>query len=116
MEEIYLIIFMIPVFFIQSMTFTWVSRSRNSGNPTHHRMASLCSNGVWFISQMTIIKFVWKPIIDGDWLLVVVAGTVYVLSSAEGSVFMMKVLLDKIRIPLLSKWFSEKGNKQVGAR
>ena len=92
------------VSYIQNMAFTWTSRSRNSGDPSYHRYASWCSNGVWFLCQMLIVKQMWEPVLKGDWLMVILGGLVYVISTTEGSVKMMKILLKK-----------ETGKRKVGA-
>jgi len=83
------------VSFIQNMAFTWTSRSRNSGDPHYHRYAAWCSNGIWFLCQILIIKQVWSAIQAGAWWYIVAAGLVYVICTAEGSVLMMKILLKK---------------------
>ena len=89
--------------FIQNMCFTWSSRSRNSGDPNYHRYASLCSNGVYWLCNLPMTLFIiqWqhRP------LLLLASGVVYTISTAEGSVLMMRILLKK-----------EKGKRVVGAR
>lgn len=104
------------VSFIQNAAFTWTSRSRNSGDPNYHRYASYASNGIWFVCQMFIVSVMWKPLLEGDLLLVAIGGLIYVISTAEGSVFMMKLLLGKINIPYLTNLFIEKDKKKVGER
>ena len=93
------------VAFIQNMAFTWVSRSRNSGDPAYHRMAAICSNGIWFVANILIWKQVWNALESGDWMMLAIAGVVYVIATTEGSVLMMKKLLK-----------SEKGKRRVGAK
>lgn len=51
--------------FAQNISFTIVSRSRNRDNLTYHLIASVFSNGVWFLTfkelityQMDVILFV----------------------------------------------------------
>jgi hypothetical protein len=92
------------VSFFQNMVFTWSSRSRNSGDPDYHRRAAWCSNGIWFVCQVLIVKHIWEAIKLGQWWYVILAGLVYTICTAEGSVTMMKVLLRK-----------EKGKQRVGA-
>ena len=104
------------VSFIQNMAFTWTSRSRNSGDPNYHRFASYASNGIWYICQVLIVSAMWKPLLEGDWLIVMIGGVVYVMSTAEGSVFMMKLLLGKINVPILTNFFVEKDKRKVGER
>ena len=93
------------VAFIQNMAFTWVSRSRNSGDPSYHRYAAICSNGIWFVTNILIWRQVWAAIESGDWIMLGAAGIIYVIATTEGSVFMMKRLLK-----------SESGKRRVGAR
>lgn len=103
------------VSFVQNMAFTWTSRSRNSGDPEYHRYASWCSNGIWFMTNMFMLSLVWEPIENGEIGTLLVAGIVYVLSTTEGSVLMMKTLLGRVHLPFLSR-LTEKGNKRVGSR
>lgn len=51
--------------YVQSISFSLVSRSRNRNNITYHIIASVFSNGVWFLtfrelvlSDMNLILFV----------------------------------------------------------
>lgn len=90
--------------FIQNMAFTWVSRSRNSGDPSYHRWASLCSNGVWFVTNILITIQVWQAVKTGQWWYVAACGVVYVVCTTEGSVLMMRILLK-----------CETGKRKVGA-
>jgi len=103
------------VAFLQNMSFTWTSRSRNSGDPNYHRYAAWCSNGVWYLCQLFVVTLIWKPLLAGQFLQVAIGGIVYVLATTEGSVLMMKILLGHINIPYLSKFFVEKDKRKVGA-
>jgi len=118
MNLLLLIPVLIVTLFIQNMAFTWTSRSRNSGDPSYHRFAAWASNGVWFIAQVFVVKLIWEPLMDGQFLYVAVGGIVYILSTTEGSVFMMRLLLghETERFPRLSKFFMEKGKREVGKR
>lgn len=40
----------------QNFAFTFVSRARNSGSLKRHMMASVMSNGIWFLSQTIIFS------------------------------------------------------------
>jgi putative flippase GtrA len=91
--------------FVQNMAFTWVSRSRNSGDPSYHRYAAICSNGVWFIVQILMMNQVWKSLTEGEWLRIAITAVVYIAATTEGSVLMMKILLKK-----------ESGKRKVGAQ
>lgn len=99
------LILLAVVAFIQNAAFTWVSRSRNSGDPDYHRWAAYCSNGIWFLTNILIWRQVWQAIESGSWWLLVAAGVIYCIATSEGSVLMMKRLLK-----------SEKGKRRVGAR
>jgi hypothetical protein len=92
------------VAFAQNAAFTWVSRSRNSGDPGYHRYAALCSNGVWFVTNILITMKVWDALKTGSWWFVLATGIVYVIATTEGSVLMMRILLKK-----------ETGKRKVGA-
>lgn len=91
--------------FVQNMAFTWVSRSRNSGDPNYHRYASWCSNGIWFAANVLIWRQVWAAIETGAWWQLAISSVVYVIATTEGSVLMMRILLK-----------TERGKRQVGAR
>jgi hypothetical protein len=90
--------------FVQNMAFTWVSRSRNSGDPNYHRYAAICSNGIWFVTNILITMQVWSALKTGNWWNIAVVGVIYVIATTEGSVLMMKILLKK-----------ETGKRKVGA-
>lgn len=90
--------------FVQNMAFTWVSRSRNSGDPSYHRWAALASNSIWFVVNILVVRKVWAAIERDEWWWLAASFVVYVLATSEGSVTMMRVLLKR-----------EKGSRRVGA-
>lgn len=92
------------VAFVQNMAFTWVSRSRNSGDPGYHRWAAICSNGIWFGTISLLTPRIMTAFETGDWLSIAVVGLVYTVATTEGSVLMMRILLK-----------TEKGKRKVGA-
>lgn len=92
------------VSFIQNMAFTWVSRSRNSGDPGYHRWAAFCSNAVWFATFSILTPRLMQAFDTGNWLSVAITGAVYTVATSEGSVLMMRILLN-----------TEKGKRKVGA-
>lgn len=92
------------VAFVQNMAFTLVSRSRNSGDPEYHRYAALCSNGIWFLTNILITLQVWTALKTQSWWFVGLCAVVYVIATTEGSVLMMRILLKK-----------ETGKRRVGA-
>ena len=95
---------LIPVAFLQNMVFTAVSRSRNSGDPSYHRWWAYGSNGIWLICQFFIWKHFWAAFEGGGYWAMLAMAIIYTLSTAEGSVFMMKKMLAK-----------EEGKRKVGA-
>jgi len=110
--------------FIQNMAFTWVSRSRNSGDPAYHRYAAWGSNGIWMLTQglvatnltLPILKMAESGVNSEDMIKILATLLVYSVVTAEGSVFMMKLLLGRIKVPKWMNWLVENGNRQVGAR
>lgn len=90
--------------FLQNMAFTWVSRSRNSGDPSYHRYAAIASNGVFFITNLLIWNQLFDAMTKGEWWKIALTGLVYVIATSEGSVLMMKILLK-----------TESGKRKVGS-
>ena len=90
--------------FIQNAAFTFSSRSRNSGDPQHHRKAALLSNGIWFGCHILVWSQIWEAVTTGNYIRLVITGCVYVLSTTEGSVYMMRRMLR-----------TETGKRRVGA-
>jgi hypothetical protein len=88
------------VSFVQNMAFTWSSRSRNSGDPDYHRKASWCSNGIYYITNALLTIYIIHTQL---WWMLAIQGLVYTLTTAEGSVLMMKRLIK-----------TEKGKQKVG--
>ena len=119
------LLLLVPIPFIQNMAFTWVSRSRQGGDPDHHRKAAWASNGVWIITQSFIAANVYTPIskmVDtgldaGEVSKILLTFVIYAICTAEGSVFMMKINLGRItKLPKAFSFLVEKGNRQVGKR
>ena len=118
------LLLLIPIPFLQNMAFTWVSRSRQSGAPDHHRKAAWASNGIWIITQTFIAANVYTPItqmvnegLDGGQVLrIFLTFIIYAICTAEGSVFMMKINLGRINVPKAFSFLVEKGNREVGKR
>ena len=119
------LLLLIPIPFLQNMAFTWVSRSRQSGAPDHHRKAAWASNGIWIITQTFIAANVYTPIthmvnegLDGGQIMrILLTFVIYAICTAEGSVFMMKINLGWIKnLPKAFSFLVEKGNREVGKR
>jgi hypothetical protein len=87
--------FLFGLAYVQNMAFTWSSRTRNQNDLKAHRNAAICSNGVWFLMQVTIWGTLWQSLTHGHWGLLVVTGLTYITATTEGSVHMMKILINK---------------------
>lgn len=99
--------------FLQNMAFTWVSRSRNGGDPPKHFVASIFSNGVWFvINYFILFPEIMELVKTGNIWMRIAICTVYILGTALGSVVMMKINLGHWYIPFLT----ESGKSKVGSR
>lgn len=104
LNDVLWILALIPVAFVQNMVFTAVSRSRNSGDPEYHRWWAYGSNSVWLLCQVFIWKGFWGAFNDADYLSMGVMAFVYIVSTTEGSVYMMRRMLK-----------TETGTRKVGA-
>lgn len=106
-------IFLFVVSLIQNMAFTWVSRSRNSGDPLKHSIASIFSNGIWFLCNYFILfPEVMKSVMEGDMWDRIIIGVIYIASTTLGSVIMMKINLGHWYVPFLT----EEGKSKVGEK
>lgn len=56
MEVFYACAFIGVLAFAQNVSFSIVSRSRNRNNMTYHLVASVFSNGVWFLTFRELVK------------------------------------------------------------
>lgn len=92
------------VLIVQNMSFTWVSRARNSGSLAWHALASVFSNGVWFLAFVFTFDYLKQVNATGDWLLAVGVGAVYIVATVTGSVLAHHVL----------RRFFETGKRKVG--
>jgi hypothetical protein len=107
-------IYLFFVAFIQNMAFTWVSRSRQSGNPKKHAVAATFSNSIWFVCNFFILfPVILKTIAEGDMLSKLVLMLVYVSATVLGSVVMMKINLGHWYVPFLTE---KKDKDKVGSR
>lgn len=87
---------------VQNASFTWVSRARNSGSVGYHALASVFSNGVWFVSQFLLISMVVRPGMPVRQI--VLMALVYIAGTVSGAALMHYVSLR----------FLEKGKRKVG--
>lgn len=88
------------------MSFTWISRARNSGSYAYHAVAATFSNGLWFITQFILIDNFVQIAKNSDWRFGITLGLTYVAGTVSGSVFMH----------YLSVEYLERGKRIVGAK
>ena len=111
----------IPLLIIQNMAFTAVSRSRNAGDPEYHFKTALWSNGIWWVIQfMGLLPLLMEPLKEGNFLVLFLAGIIYVIATAIGSTVMMNIKLGKYKFPAKFRWLEkhlvEKDKREVGKR
>ena len=75
--------------FLQNVTFSWVSRSRNSGDPAHHFRMAIMSNSVWLACSMLVMKHFWDAMESGEWRWMIAMGVVYTIATACGGTWGM---------------------------
>lgn len=68
------------------MSFTWVSRARNTKNIAYAAIASVFSNSIYFVVQLLMIGFVAKP--DMPVFEIVKLSIVYTVGTTIGGVLM----------------------------
>ena len=90
---------------VQNASFTIVSRARNSGSDWYHAIASVFSNGIWFVSQTFIVLGLVDIARSLDWRAWTGLATIYVVCTVFGSVVAGKAA---------RRWL-ETGNRRVGA-
>lgn len=109
---------LLPLFaivcYFQNMAFTASSRTRNSGDTKLHRKAAWASNGVYILTHSTFLYLLYRTFTSGNYPLMVITAVVYTLSTTEGSVRMMKLMLDKTTGK--AKLVTEEDLKKVHAR
>ena len=77
---------------LQNASFTLVSRARNSGSIKYNAIASVLSNGIWFL----VINQIFKSIEKGDsWT----TGITYTTAAVIGSVVMQWVAIKYLEKP-----------------
>lgn len=91
---------------LQNAAFTWVSRARNSGSYGYHALAAVFSNGIFFVSNITLIGLMTKFMANTDTpeSVLVVYGSVYIAGTVTGSVLMHWIAV---------RWL-ETGKRKVG--
>lgn len=94
------------VLLIQNASFTLVSRARNSGSIKFHAVASVFSNGVWFVSQIIVVDKIVTALKSGNIPLLAFTAAFYTLFTVIGSISMHYISMNYI----------EKGKRAVGAK
>lgn len=90
---------------LQNASFTFVSRARNSGSYALHAVAALCSNGVWFATQLVSLGMIIDVIKTGT-----IGQKMFMLVFYTGFTVSGSLLMHWIGITYI-----EKGNRRVGA-
>lgn len=88
---------------LQNASFTWVSRARNSGSVAYNGIASVFSNGIWFIGQLVIVNKIVEY--KNSPLMLTVCAVFYTIWCVTGSMGSQYVLMKYV----------EKGKRKVGA-
>lgn len=91
--------------FFQNISFTYVSRARNSGSLPRHIKAAVFSNGIWIVSNMVMLGPMLDSITGKHGLLTqIVSALVYTVATVSGGVAAHFMVLR-----------TEKGKSAVGA-
>ena len=77
---------MMVLAFVQNVSFSIVSRSRNRDNVAYHRIAAVFSNGVWFVTMKYLID-----VKHMSWLLFIPYTVATVYGSTTGQQISMWV-------------------------
>lgn len=93
------------ILILQNAAFTWVSRARNSGSVGYHAAASVCSNGIWMLSNLFLIGEALAVGQAGSWLGVLWLVAFYAAFTTIGATLMHYVSLR----------YLETGKRRVGA-
>lgn len=93
------------ILILQNASTTWASRARNSGSVAYHGVASVASNGVWFISFTILTDSVLKAAASGStasWLGLFLFYTTFTVMGATLAHY-------------LSMTYLETGKRKIGA-
>ena len=80
----------------QNAAFTLVSRARNSKSLLYHGLASVPSNGVWFLSQFILFGEMTRIFKQGAWYQAALVGVWYTAFTMLGSLGMHYIALHKL--------------------
>lgn len=90
----------------QNASFTWVSRARNSSSVGYHAIASVFSNGIWFLNLAVAVDKLAQARASHSALILAAAAAFYTVFTVTGSITMHHVLMRYV----------EKGKRQIGSR
>ena len=63
--------------FIQNITFSLMSRSRNRDNKTYHAIAAVLSNGIWFLTMREMVLSEMSASLILPYIVGTTAGSLY---------------------------------------
>ena len=89
---------------IQNASFTWVSRARNSRSLGYHALASVASNGVWFLNLGLAVDKLNEARSAESMALLVGTAAFSTVFTVAGSVGAQHLLMTKV----------ETGSRRVG--
>lgn len=118
--DLWLMLALAPIAFIQNAAFTLVSRSRASADLWRHFKAALASNGIYLVTSLFVWRGFWPLFYDAAWRPFFVMAAIYTISTAAGSVAMMAASLgyfyDVPGLHWAHRLFVEDGRSRVGSR
>lgn len=84
------------VLLLQNASFTMVSRARNSKSLWYNGVASVFSNGVWFLSLGIAVDKLAHARAAGSWELLAFTAMFYTTFTVVGSVGMHYILMTRV--------------------
>jgi uncharacterized membrane protein YfcA len=83
--------------FAQNVSFSIVSRSRNRNNMTYHLIASVFSNGIWFLTM--------RELVVSD--LSLALAIPYIIGTVAGSIFGVKLSM------IIERWLGAESDSHL---
>lgn len=71
------ILWVLVLAFFQNVSFSIVSRSRNRDNMAYHLVASVFSNGIWFLTMRELVVSELSLILAIPYIVGTVAGSIF---------------------------------------
>lgn len=85
METVYIILKILALSFVQNVSFSIVSRSRNRNNQAYHMTAAFFSNTIWFLTFRVLVRGDMNIILFIPYVIGTMIGSLY------GVKFAMKI-------------------------